>query len=182
MKNNYTRTTAPFIFASLLIVFFGFSFQSVNAQTFYKAVSASHLNITPNNRVGLHPEIKSEGTFLIKDGVLDEIYSLKLILPTKVDSRIIGDRKISFEQTRVMVLPIMGMAHFVGVLDVGGVKTTTSFQLGFALNSDQSITFKGTKLFKLSELGEGFPNEELKFELDFVLKNNKNELAALTAK
>ena len=173
MKNNYT-CTATFIFA--FIVFFGLSVQLTSAQTSYTTVYA------PN---GLSTE--PEGAYLIKDGELDDIYNLKFVLPTTqlktlhIDS-LIGNKKITFEQTRVMVLPIMGMVHFIGTLDVDGIRNTTSFQLDFSINRDQSITFKGTKLFKLSDFDENLSKEELKLDIDFVLKNSKNNLSVLTTK
>ncbi|MES2652669.1 MAG: hypothetical protein V4663_13080 [Bacteroidota bacterium] len=184
MRNNYMHTTysGSTRFAFILIVFFGLSVQLVNAQTFYKAVSASQLKMAIEPVVESSKGIKSEGAYLIKDGQLDEIYRLKLILPTMLLDSVLKDKKITFEQTRVMILPIMGMVHFVGTLDVDGIKSTTSFQLGFIVNSDQSITFKGTKLLKLSDLFNDLPKDELKLDIDFVLKNSKSNLAVLTSK
>ena len=174
MRNNNTCTSA-FIFAFL--VFFGLFVQFANAQqSLYNTVS------TPR---GLSAE--SEGTYLIKDGELDEIYSLKFVLPsaqlkTLHTDSLIGKKKIMFEQTRVMVLPIMGMVHCIGMLDIDGIRSTTSFHLGFSINSDQSITFKGTKLFKLNDFDENLSKEELKLDIDFILKSSKNNLSVLTTK
>ena len=185
MKNNYTLKSiysAKALFSSVLVVLFCSVLNSVNAQTLYRSVSASHVGLATISSIAPVQEIKSEGAFLIKDGQLEEIYNLKLTLPATKFSSSIADKKITFEKTNVMVLPIMGMVHIIGTLDVDGVKSTTNFQLGFHVNSDQTITFKGTKAFKLNDLVEGLSSSELKVDIDFVLKNNKSNLAVLTAK
>ena len=187
MRNNYNYTglhASKATFTFVIVVFFGLFVQIANAQTLYNTVSASQVNI-PNGFTDAYT--KSEGTYLIKDGELDDIYSLKLVLPTAqlktfLTDSLIGKKKITFEQTRVMVLPVMGMVHFIGMLDVDGVRSTTSFQLGFSINSDQSITFKGSKLFKLSDFDENLPKEELKLDIGFVLKNIKNNQTVLKTK
>lgn len=184
MRKNYQETAvSPPIFALMLTLFLGVFVQFANAQTFYKSVSASQLDMVGvNSNLPAVKEIKSEGTFLVKDGSLDEIYSLKLTLQTpKLDS-LFGDKKITFEKTRVMVLPIMGMVHVIGTLDVEGYKSTASFQLGFIVNNDQSVTFKGTKSFKLNEFAKDLPNDELTLAIDFVCRNQKNNLVALSTK
>lgn len=185
MRNNYTCTTVNFgsiLFAFILIVFCSLPSQSVCAQAFYKTLSASQLNIGVSVAGETNTTIKSEGIYFIKDGQLDDISKLKLTLPTSLLDSVLKDKKITFEQTHVMVLPIMGMAHFVGMLDVSGVKGIVSFQLGFTVNNDQSITFKGNKLVKLDDLAKEMPKHDLMLSLDFVLKNDKNNLVALTSK
>lgn len=123
--------------------------------------------------------ILCEGSYQIKDGVLDDIFNMKLVLPAaKIDS-LLGNKTYKFEQTRVMVLPILSMVHLVGVLDVDGVKNTTYFQLSFLVNEDESVQFKGTKKFNMGEFGQHFTGKDLQMEIDFVLKNKKNNLASL---
>lgn len=163
MRNNYALTKTIF---SFFLFTLSFSFvKSAKAQTLDKSISLVSSSIQATN------DFKSEGTYLIKDGQLDEIYNLKFNLPT-------SNKKITFEQTHVMVLPIMGMVHFVGTLDIDGVRNITSFQLGFLVNNDQSITFKGTKSIQLNESSK----EELKVNVEFVLKNSNHHLAVVTAK
>ena len=182
MTNNYdfkSIYSAKALFTAVLIIIFCLAVDSVKAQTFYRSVSASQLDIPTITNVESTKEIKSEGAYLIKDGQLDEIYNLKLTLPAYIFHSSIADKKITFEKTHVMVLPIMGMVHLIGTLDVDGVKSTTNFQLGFYINSDQSITFKGTKSIKLNDFFKELSSKEIKVDIDFVLKNN---LAVLTAK
>ncbi len=186
MTNTYNciyRITSTFFIIVFLVVFVQFA----NAQTLYRTVSASQIDIAASPIVQSITEIKSEGSYLIKDGGLDEIYNLKFILPTSLlntlpKGNLISNKKITFEQTHVMVLPIMGMVHFVGILDVDGVRNATSFQLGFLVNNDQSITFKGIKSFKLNDFAKDLPNDELKLNIDFVLRNSKTDLTILTSK
>jgi len=190
MRNNYICTTAYFsklIFSFLLIIYSSLYLTPANAQSLYRVVSASKVDLTASKSVETDKEVKIEGNYLIKNGQLDEIYNLKFVLPTaQLNEHPIGalikDKKITFEQTRVMVLPIMSMVHFVGILDVDGVQSTTSFQLAFLVNSDDSITFKGTKSFKWNDFIKDSLKDELKLDIDFVLKNNKSDLAVLMAK
>lgn len=187
MRKNYACTTtfpAHFLFFFLFVLCFSLYIRPAVAQTLYRAVSASQVEkvIEANIERASPMLIQSSGTYLIKDGQLDDIYNLKLIFPSvKLDS-LIGNKPVTFEQTRIMVLPIMGMVHIVGTLDVDGAKSTTDFQLGFSINNDQSITFKGTKSFKLDDLVKGMSNQELKLDIDFVLKQDKNILVTLTSR
>ena len=158
----------------LILTLLILGFAGTSSAQVYAFASSPKKNFTiseVSSSIELANDFKSEGAFLIKDGQLDEIYNLKFNLPT-------ANKKITFEQTHVMVLSILGMVHFVGTLDIDGVRSTASFQLGFLVNSDQSITFKGTKSIQLSELSK----DELKLNIDFVLKNNRNDLAFVTAK
>ncbi|MGF1923610.1 MAG: hypothetical protein ACQUHE_05485 [Bacteroidia bacterium] len=185
MRNNYPSTTTycgAISFAFILIVSLNLFVQSANAQTFYNSVSASKLNMIIGSSSSSTSSIKSEGSYLIKDGQLDEIYKLKLILPSTMFDSLGRNKNVSFEQKCVMILPIMGMVHFVGIVDIDGIKGTTSFQLSYKVGADQSITFSGNKSLKLKELAEGMPNETLALNLDFVLKNSRVDLALNTTK
>jgi len=190
MRNTYT-SPAPFSTKTVFLFLFALSFmlssQLVSAQALYTSASASSLNVNSTATVNLPSEIKSEGGFMIKDGQLDEIFNLKFDLPSNLLksptlSALLAGKKITFEQTRVMILPMMKMVHFVGTLDVGGVQSPASFILGFVVNSDESITFNGSKTFKQNDFAKNLPNNELKLDINFVIKNSRNDLAVLTAK
>jgi hypothetical protein len=192
MKNFYPPKFLKAFNLFLLVVLITLFFQQVSAQTLYKTVAATQVNIQADLQYATeqNSDIKSEGSFVIKDGTIDDISSFKFILPnsqlkTLFADSVIGDKSISFVQTHVMVLPLMGMVHFVGMLEVGGDQSWADFQLAFAVNSDQSITFKGTKVLKLSDyMKQPFynvsttkPKDEVTLKMNFVLKNN---LAVLT--
>ena len=169
-----------FTFAFILVACIGLNVQSANAKTLNETSPVSNVKVSSEKN---EPKllIKSEGAYSLKDGQLDEINKLKLTFPSSMDHVLI-DKKITFQQTHVMVLPIMGMVHFVGMLDVGGVKGIVSFQLGFTINPDQSLSFKGNKTIKLNDVASELPKHELMLTLDFDLKNDKNALAVVTAK
>ncbi|RZK41975.1 MAG: hypothetical protein EOO90_09555 [Pedobacter sp.] len=185
MRKNYTIAILPnlkLISVSFLLMFFFLFIQQGKAQTSYK--TATNLAV-PKITSALVDAIHPQGSFSIKDGQLDEIYNLKFSfsdaqLKALSADRLIEGKKITFEQTRVMVLPLMGMVHVVGTLDIGGHKGTSDFQLAFKVNNDESVSFKGSRAIKLSDFVEGFPKNEVKLDFEFVLKNNTTELATLT--
>ncbi|MDT4840000.1 hypothetical protein FQZ97_738060 [compost metagenome] len=98
---------------------------------------------------------------------------------------LLNGKRIAFEQKRVMILPTMGMVHFVGVLDIDGVKNTTNFQLSFVVNEDESIHIKGTKKIKLSDFTKEAvytadiinPNDEVTLDVNLLLKQDNITLA-----
>ncbi|HTM98363.1 MAG TPA: hypothetical protein VL088_06465 [Pedobacter sp.] len=185
---NALKTFSPskisfmFFLVTLLI---GATMQT-NAQTLYRASVVADFDLIENPAVEPHVEtaneIKSEGSYLLKDGQLDEIYNLKFVLPNvqvkaQSTNNIIGEKKVTFEQTHVMVLPMMGMVHFVGSLTIGDVSNTGSFLLKFKVNSDQSISFNGEKAVKLIQYYPGATaktEDEVDLAINFVLKNDKN--------
>jgi hypothetical protein len=159
-----------------------------DAQVLYQLAVVSDLNGLENSNndpiIKSTKEIKSEGSYLIKDGLLDDIYKLKFVLPSvqlkaTPTNSLISDQKVTFEQTHIMVLPVMGMVHIVGSLTIGDVTNTDSFLLKFKVNDDQSISFSGEKPVRL---GLYYPNlavknsDEVQLALNFVLKNGKTML------
>ena len=189
-KNFHLRKVSFVFFLVTLLV--GLTVKS-NAQALYQLAVVADLNGLENSNsdsiIKSTREIKSEGSYLIKDGLLDEIFKLKFVLPsvqlkaTSTNS-LISDKKVTFEQTHVMVLPVMGMVHIVGSLTIGDITTTDSFLLKFKINEDQSISFSGEKPVKLIQY---YPNlavknsDEVQLALNFVLKNGKNNNGVLAA-
>lgn len=181
-------------FMFLLVTLFTVSTLQTNAQTLYRVSAVADVDVTESFSIEPVPvaepskEVKCEGSYLIKDGQLDDIYNLKFVLPsvqlkTQSTNSIIGEKKITFEQTHVMVLPMMGMVHVVGALTIGDVSNTGSFLLKYKVNDDQSISFNGEKTVKLIQY---YPDvvaktvDELQLEINFVLKKDKNNLKGLT--
>ncbi|SFH45583.1 hypothetical protein [Pedobacter insulae] len=185
----FSKISFMFLLVTLLI---GTTLQS-DAQTLYRAVMAADLDLVqePLSELVVEAanEVKCEGRYLIKDGQLDEIYNLKFVLPSvqlnvQSTNSNLGGKKVTFEQTQVMVLPMMGMVHVVGFLTIGGVSNTSSFLLKFKVNSDQSISFNGEKSVKLLEYFPAVSHEmmdEVQLNIDFVLKNAKNNTGFVTA-
>ncbi len=198
MKNfTYTIISQRKVsFMFLLVTFLIVSALQANAQTLYKASAAADVDVTESFSIEAasvpepSKELKCEGSYLIKDGQLDNIYNLKFVLPSvqlkaQSTNSIIGEKKITFEQTHVMVLPMMGMVHVVGALTIGDVSNTGSFLLKFKVNSDESISFNGEKTVKLIQY---YPDvavktvDELQLELNFVLKKDKANLKGSATK
>ncbi len=150
----------------LIIIALAFT-QQLMAQVMYKAMAASQIELIterPQQTPALQASVLSgEGKFDIKDGRLEHITGFKFLLPgqqhtSDIDGQVMLSDNIVFEQTHVMVLPLMGMVHFVGMLEIGGVRNRADFQLGFSVNEDNSIRLTGTKNIKLSDF---YTNKEI---------------------
>lgn len=155
------------------------------AQRNLNVISTSSVSF--NNVVVNHPSgiLSSQGDFNLVDGQLESINHLKIIIPVGQYRHLIADKEVKdttvvFEQKRVMVLPIMGMVHLVGTINVGGIKKSADFQLAYSVNENEEIVVKGSKMIPVNELfntsdGSGDINirkEEVKVDINFVLKNN----------
>jgi hypothetical protein len=196
MKNhlpkNFSHRRVSFVFF-LFTLLIGQAIES-RAQDLYRLAVVSDLkaleNSTTDPTLKSTKEIECEGSYLIKDGSLDEVYKLKFVLPSvqlkaTTTNSLISDQKVTFEQTHIMVLPAMGMVHVVGSLTIGEITSTDSFMLKFKINEDQSIYFSGEKPVRLVLY---YPNlaaknsDEVQLALNFVLKNSKNNSGVLAAK
>lgn len=189
--NNFYLRKISFVFFVFTLLA-GVTVKS-NAQAPYQLAVVADLNGLANSSsdsiIKSTKEIKSEGSYLIKDGLLSEIYKLRFVMPSvqlkaTATNSLISDKKVTFEQTHVMVLPVMGMVHIVGLLTIGDITSTDSFLLKFKINDDQSISFSGEKPVKLIQY---YPNltvkncDEVQLALNFVLKNGKTNVGVLTA-
>ncbi|MES2419046.1 MAG: hypothetical protein V4541_12725 [Bacteroidota bacterium] len=151
---------------------------NANAQTLYKATAVAQVNIASDSHciAITDNDVKGNGKFVVKNGMLDDISSLKFVLSNHELNRLLATNdNISFEQTHVMVLPMMGMVHFIGMLNVDGVNSRADFQLQYEINKDKSVTFKGTKSFKLSDYTKlaAVPQKDVLLDLNFVVKNDE---------
>ncbi|RZK48605.1 MAG: hypothetical protein EOO99_09810 [Pedobacter sp.] len=134
---------------------------------------------------------KCEGQILIKEGQLEDIQNLKFSMPKAIlksieNDTLVIDKKVYFEQSRVMILPLMGMIHLIGELSIDGIKTTADFHLSYSVNEDQSVSFKGSKLLKSIEMNQVNLNtvdvskikDDLTLEVDFKLNSDMNNMLA----
>ncbi|MBB2145106.1 hypothetical protein GM921_06410 [Pedobacter sp. LMG 31464] len=182
MKNYYDAvsnfksiTLFSLILTSILFV------QSAKAQTPYKVEGDSQIKISIDSNQNISSSLSAEGNFIVKDGILDEINSFELALPSfTTENKSITNKAISFKLTHVMILPTMKMIHAVGVLNIGGVSNRTDIEFSFVMNNDQSITLNGSKSIKLSDyhqestfaLASLSNNDDLKLNMNLVFKNN----------
>lgn len=197
MKNNYNAVSNPTTSFRNISLFFLILLGTVlsgkvNAQTNYKAEGESHVMITtatsndvPSATVNC---VNAEGDFIIKDGVLDNISSLKLTVPIQKENEGLKNKNIDFNLSHVMILPIMKKIHVVGLLNVAGISQRAFIDFNYVINSDQSITLTGNKVINLKEfekdaevqlasLNEKNENQ-LDLKMNFIFKNDTYKLSA----
>lgn len=179
------RFNNPVLLKTLSLCFLLFAFTltaQVKAQPLYQSIAFANLEV-PNHFkakevINLDKQTFSQGRFAIKDGVLEDIHDFKFELISEQIKTVLANQlnindRISFEKTHVMVLPMMGMVHFVGQLTIGDKSSRADFQLGYAINKDQSVAFKGEKLIKLNDFVKDESARELSLLIDFVLQNDQ---------
>ena len=120
--------------------------------------------------------LNSAGSFMIKDGELDEINTFQFDVSTnslKSEDASInsvlhtvlakgGTQKISFRLTKEMVLPIMKMVHLVGDFTMAGVTRTVSLQMSYEMDQNNNIKLSGTNSISLSDFTDAATGEQLK--------------------
>lgn len=203
MKNNYHQKKCNAYFKSVLFFLTltsAFVFQNAKAQLSYKIENNSQVKVAidsiKNNFTALanSSDLNAEANFTIRNGSLEEVNAFRMELPLSknqfsLDSTL-NNEKIGFKLTHVMVLPMMRLVHIVGMLNVGGVSNRAELDFSFLVNEDESITFFGAKSIKLSDYSQEpkFKTEtlkgsnEVKLNMNFVFKNNQQNLLASTAK
>lgn len=203
MKNNYNLFERMPSLKRLMFFFAvtsALAVQSAKAQKPYKmegdsqvkvAVDSIKSNFTASASTN---ELNAEGTFIIKDGLLEDVTAFKLAIPIAKATSLAADSltsdSIGFKLTHVMVLPHMRLIHIVGMLDVAGVSKRTELDFSFIVNDDKSLTLFGTKSIKLSEYNQEQKfnavalkkNNELKLNLNLVFKDEQQNIAALETK
>ncbi|MEJ5995035.1 YceI family protein [Pedobacter sp. Du54] len=133
-------------------------------------------------------------TLIMEEGNLVDITKFQFNIPVEefnsdnqvFQSEILGLFKtsntntVSFDQQKVMVLPVMKMIHIVGELNIGNVKRPVSFQLAYTISPDQSISIKGKQTIFLHEFGIILPadlqnesKDELILEVDIKMVDSK---------
>lgn len=180
MKNYLLNLLLPTRLLTVLLLGISLVFtQGAKAQVLYKSIAAAQIEMPTTHNGNESINLNSEGNFTVKDGVLEDIHSFKFVminaqLKALLAAQLATTDSISFEQSHVMVLPMMGMVHFIGKLTIGEVSNRADFQLRFAVNKDDSITFKGTKSIKLSDYSKA--QKEIMLDIDFVLANKEHNL------
>lgn len=117
----------------------------------------------------------SQASFIVENQELQEVVDLHFKLPTdlvktensQLEAAILevlsfnNCNEISFDQRNQMVLPLMKMIHLVGNLNIANRSIPVSLPVGYVINSDQSISLKGTKSIKFNEYGINVPSHLL---------------------
>ncbi len=172
MKNKIIRLLtvlrygmlSTFLLAILLLS----SAADVQSQTSYKVISGSHIKVFGTSN--LHDwnmtasSFTCEGNFKVKDGELLDISSLSFSLPvtnlkskdnlmdTRAYKTLKADEfnKITFKLKDASVLPQQKI-RATGSLTIGGVTDEVVLMTSYIINSDQTITCKGSKAIKMSD-------------------------------
>lgn len=154
MENLYKTLSLTTHFRSLLVCFLViivlFFAGSAAAQVSYKAegdirVSGSNKHLTS---LAASP-LLAKGEFILNNGVLDEISSLKFAAQTSNSLSQNDDiDHINFNITHTVVLPIMRKVFMVAILNNGTEHYRIDMTFDMAMNPDQSISLNGTKIIK----------------------------------
>lgn len=141
----------------------------------------------------------SQANFVVENQELQEVVGLNFKLPIDLEKTEHSEleaavlevlvfnncNEISFDQRNQMVLPIMKMIHLVGNLNIANRSIPVSLPMSYIVNSDQSISLKGTKSIKLNEYGINIPshlldvlktNHEVVIDFNLVLRKERPTL------
>lgn len=111
--------------------------------------------------------LQCDGSFIFLDGELEDISSLTFSTlvkslksnHTEMDSIVHetlsarGAKEITFVQTQQMVLPRMKMVNIIGNLTIANLTRRVDLQLGYTMDKDKALHFKGLKKIDLNEFG-----------------------------
>ncbi|MEJ7694518.1 YceI family protein [Daejeonella sp.] len=172
MKNLTISTFSIQRYAMLSIVFtvFGLSLCANKgySQTSYKSTAGSQIKVTGTSNLHawnmLATTFTSEGSLKVRDGELQDISSLSFSLPVTnlkskddlLDTRAYKALKasefnrITFRLKGATVMPQQKI-KVTGDLTIAGVTNEIIIMSTYAMNSDETITFKGAKQIKMSD-------------------------------
>ena len=152
-------------FMALGLLLFAADAQS---QALYKIIPGSQIKVSGTSNLHDWNMIAStfscEGNFKVKDGELLDISSLSFSLPvTNLKSKedLLNTRaykalkaaefsKITFKLKDATVMPQQKL-RATGSLTIGGVTNEVVIMTSYAINSDDTITCKGSKAIKMSD-------------------------------
>ncbi len=161
MNNFYNLKSHLKIYTVLNLVLVVVMFVgNANAQTPYQASSTSQVKVSiGSNSLVSNLEsnlLNAEGNFVIENGKLEDVKSLKLSMPIGYslpgsDVSYSNTGQINFNLTHVMVLPILKRVFVVGFLTLNNVSHRIDMEFNLTHNKDESITLSGVKSLKLSD-------------------------------
>jgi len=202
--NTNTRRTRRYLvkFLGLIMIISLNAFtQKVYSQNSYKMIPGSSIKVSGTSTLHdwsmLASTFTCDGNFIIKGGQLQDVSSLNFILPVTnlkskedaMDSKAYKSLKedqfktITFKLTKATVVPQQKIIKATGNLTISGVTNEITIQTDYVLNSDETITCKGTKALKMSDykikqismmLGALKTGDAI--NIDILLKLKKNNL------
>lgn len=193
---NFSLTPIKFI---LIATLFNISIlaQTAYAQAPYKAVTGSQIKVLGTSNIHdwnmVSSYFTSDVNLSITDGVLKDINALNFVLSVKnlkAKDDLMNTRaykalkessfdKISFKLTDATVSPSQKIVKAFGNLTIAGVTNKIALQTTYIINADESITFKGTKVIKMSDykiappsymMGAMKVGDEVSIEIQLKLK------------
>ncbi len=172
MKNINKRTFRIQAYGMLSITLLTFSLLvnagSAQAQSIYKIIPGSQIKVFGTSN--LHDwnmtasTFSCEGSFKVKEGELQDVSALSFSLPvTNLKSKedLMDTRaykalkasefsKIVFKLKNAAMLPQQKI-RATGTLTIGGASNEVVITSSYVVNSDETITFKGSKQIKMSD-------------------------------
>ncbi len=206
MKNASIRTFKVRTYGMLsttLIALSLFFAGTAQGQSTYKIIPGSQIKVFGTSNLHDWNMIAStfscEGTFKVKEGVLQEVSSLSFSVPvTNLKSKedLMDTRayktlkstefsKITFKLKDAAMLPQQKI-RATGTLTIAGVSNEIVITSGYVVNSDETVTFKGSKLIKMSDhkikapsfmLGALKTGNDVTIDILLKLKKQNNTIA-----
>ncbi len=201
LNNFLFQKTGLMSLVLLMMVVILISFvRGTDQETYYKSFDRSHVSIQGTSTIGnwsmSSTALACDGHFVQENGLLQEISELNFVLPVsqlQSENPLMGEvidelfkynevAEIRFKQNNAMVLSVMKMTNVVGELQIGNKSQIVELQLSHTVNADKSLTFRGTKVLKLSDyqlkmpesiLGAIKNGNEVKVELEITLSNQE---------
>jgi hypothetical protein len=178
MENLYIAIPSRNYFKSFslsLLIVIGFLFAgNASAQITYQA--EGDIKVSGGNKYSTTlaaSKLTAEGDFILSNGVLDEISTLKFFAQAS-NSISLNDNvdHINFKITNTMVLPIMRKVFICAILNNGTDSYRVDMDFDMTMNQDQSISFNGTKTIK----SKSFYNFYQKPVFDLASTTNTDEV------
>ena len=191
---------------SIILLISGFV-SGLQAQTSFKLIEGSQIKVSGTSNIHdwsmLSKNLSSDANFIVKNEILQEISSLNFSLPVaslKSKDDLMDTRahktlkaaqfnKISFKLTEATVVPQKKIVNVVGNLTFAGVTNKIVLQTTYILNADETITYKGTKVIKMSDFKIKAPSFMLgalktgnEVSIDLFLKFKKSNINAINNK
>ncbi len=141
--------------------------------------------------------VSCEGSFEIDDHQLINLSGLSFEIPIsqfksghhQIEAIISGlfklnnCERIAFKQKFGMVLPVMQKIHVIGEANILNGIHTAPMQVDYELNADNTLRIRGKQSFSLRQFGVKVPphltgmiDDEIEFEIDFLLETKVSEL------
>jgi polyisoprenoid-binding protein YceI len=165
---NKTRLGSFNYLLALLVVCSISAFTIKAPDPIYKVITSSQIKVLGTSN--LHDwdmvanQFTCDGSFTVKNGVLQDVTSLQFTLPVtnlKGKEGLLNTRAykaldaekfktITFKLTDATVVPLQKIIKATGNLTISGVTKVITLQANYVVNADESITCKGSEAVKMS--------------------------------